>query len=191
MRKILFINILLLFVGALLSAQEVPSGYELVDSLVYIRTGAEDASLSGKNIFSVMPSKLKGDRSDVKVHQSRSIENAMASHIASNESRELTGYRVRIYFDNKQNSRSASESALVGFENAHHDIAAYRSFENPYFRVTVGDFRTKSEATKFLQEIKGEYPSAVLVKEKISYPVIDKDNAVVVDTVKVLRPVKF
>jgi len=185
---------LVLFTAFLtLNAQEieVPSGYELADSLVYIRTGVEDASLSGKNVFNVMPSKMKGDRSDVKVRQTRSVENAMASHIASNESRALTGYRVRIYFDNKQNSRSASESALARFESEHHDIAAYRSFENPYFRVTVGDFRTKSEAMKFLQEIKGEYPSAVLVKEKISYPVIDKENAYVVDTVKVLRPVKF
>jgi hypothetical protein len=53
----------------------------------------------------------------------------------------------------------------------------------------VGDFRTKSEAMELLSRIKREFPSAFVVKESIEFPVVDKDNAFVVDTVKVLRPV--
>ena len=54
--------------------------------------------------------------------------------------------------------------------------------------MTVGDFRTRSEAVKLLERIKGAFPSAFVVKENIAFPVVDKDNAYVVDTIKVLRP---
>jgi hypothetical protein len=42
---------------------------------------------------------------------------------------------------------------------------------------------------ELLSRIKSEFPSAFVVKESIEFPVVDKDNAYVVDTVKVLRPV--
>ena len=56
--------------------------------------------------------------------------------------------------------------------------------------MTVGDFRTKSEAMELLSRIKYSFPSAFVVKENISYPVVDKENAYVVDTIKVLRPIQ-
>ena len=55
--------------------------------------------------------------------------------------------------------------------------------------MTVGDCRTKSEAMELLSRIKRNFPSAFVVKENIQFPVVDKDNAYIVDTVKVLRPV--
>ena len=53
----------------------------------------------------------------------------------------------------------------------------------------MGDFRTKSEAMALLSRIKSAFPSAFVVKENISYPVVDKSNAYIVDTIKVLRPI--
>ena len=76
------------------------------------------------------------------------------------------------------------------FRSLYPEIVAYRIYANPYFKVTVGDFRTKSEAMELLTRIKGAFPSAFVVKENIEYPVVDSENAVIVDTVKVLRPVK-
>ena len=70
----------------------------------------------------------------------------------------------------------------------YHDVVAYRTYANPYFKVTVGDFRTRSEAVKLLERIKGAFPSAFVVKENIEFPVVDKENAYVTDTIKVVRP---
>ena len=39
-----------------------------------------------------------------------------------------------------------------------------------------------------LERIRYEFPSAFVVKENISFPVVDKENAYVTDTLKVLRP---
>lgn len=162
---------------------EVPEGYELVDSVIYRPVATADSALVGKNIFNVLPDK-------VNVRQSQQIANSMKSHVASNGARTISGYRVRIFFDNKQNARTESEAVLKRFKGLYPDVMAYRIYANPYFKVTVGDFRTKSEAMALLARIKGTFPSAFVVKENIEFPVVDKDNAVIADTIKVMRPVR-
>lgn len=162
---------------------EVPEGYELVDSVIYRPVATADSTLVGKNIFNVLPD-------NVNVRQSQQIANSMKSHVASNGARAISGYRVRIFFDNKQNARTESEAVLKRFNGLYPDVMAYRIYANPYFKVTVGDFRTKSEAMALLARIKGAFPSAFVVKENIEFPVVDKDNAVIADTIKVMRPVR-
>jgi hypothetical protein len=162
---------------------EVPEGYELVDSVIYRPVATADSALVGKNIFNVLPD-------NVNVRQSQQIANSMKSHVASNGARTISGYRVRIFFDNKQNARTESETVLKRFNGLYPDVMAYRIYANPYFKVTVGDFRTKSEAMALLARIKGAFPSAFVVKENIEFPVVDKDNAVIADTIKVMRPVR-
>ena len=173
------------------SAQEigVPKGYELVDSLVYIHVSGVDSLLVGKDVFHVMPLKAKGGNADVEIYQSQEVASALRKQIVDNAKRTMNGYRVRIFFDNKQTARVESEETLKRFESMYHDVKAYRTYANPYFKVTVGDFRTKSEAMELLSRIKREFPSAFVVKENIEFPVVDKDNAYIVDTIKVLRPI--
>ena len=181
---------LLIFVGVDLKAQEittVPEGYVLVDSVVYRPVATVDTTLVGKDVFLLMPSREMGNKADVKINQTETVKEAMRRQVADNASRTLSGYRVRIFFDNKQTARVESEETLKKFESMYHDVVAYRTYANPYFKVTVGDFRTRSEAVRLLERIKGAFPSAFVVKENIAFPVVDKDNAYVTDTIKVLR----
>ena len=180
-----------MFSCAGMRAQErvvVPEGYVLVDSVVYRPVATVDTTLVGKDVFLLMPSREMGDRAGVKINQTEAVKDAMRKQVEDNGSRTLNGYRVRIFFDNKQTARVESEETLKRFESMYHDVVAYRTYANPYFKVTVGDFRTRSEAVKLLERIKGAFPSAFVVKENIAFPVVDKDNAYVVDTIKVLRP---
>ena len=188
---LVILTFLLMFSCAGMRAQErvvVPDGYVLVDSVVYRPVATVDTTLVGKDVFLLMPSREMGDRAGVKINQTEAVKDAMRKQVADNGSRTLNGYRVRIFFDNKQTARVESEETLKRFESMYHDVVAYRTYANPYFKVTVGDFRTRSEAVKLLERIKGAFPSAFVVKENIAFPVVDKDNAYVVDTIKVLRP---
>ena len=173
------------------SAQEivVPEGYELVDSLVYRHVAGVDTLLAGKDVFHIMPLKANGGKADVEIYQPQEVAAALRKQVESNSKRTVSGYRVRIFFDNKQTARVESEEMLKKFEAMFHDVKAYRTYANPYFKVTVGDFRTKSEAMDVLSRIKAEFPTAFVVKESIEYPIVDRTNVYVVDTVKVLRPV--
>lgn len=166
-------------------AQElvIPDGYEVVDSVVYRPADAIDTTLVGKSIFNLMPD------GKVAIEQSDAIRSAMTAHIRDNASKKLTGYRVRIFFDNKQDSRAESEATLNRFERLFPGTAAYRSFVSPFFKVTVGDFRTKSEAAQFHKAVVREFPTAFVVKETINYPIVDKEHAYVIDTLLIIKPI--
>ena len=172
------ITAVLLFVSAA-SAQNNNGWYE-ADSLVFTPTAALDSSLVGKDVLGMISSEI---------HQSAQVKSGLATRIEKNASRKISGYRVRIFFDNKQTSRGDSEAALNRFHNMFPGVAAYRSFANPFFKVTVGDFRTRSEATKLLQQVKGTFPSAILIKENINFPVVNTANSYIVDTVRVRRQI--
>jgi len=52
-------------------------------------------------------------------------------------------------------------------------VPAYVSFNPPYYRVRVGDFRSEMEAKRFLNRIKYDYPNGWVVKTSISLPKLD------------------
>lgn len=172
------------------SAQETgnAAGYDYVDSLVYRTVPAVDSLLLGSDIFSVLPQRRTGDKGGVTIVQSQMVEESMRTHILANKGRAIHGYRIRIFFDNSQSARRTSAGALAFFVSHYKGIPAYRSYVNPYFKVTVGDFRTKAEAMEQLVTIKRDFPSAFIVKEKINFPNIGrKPMETIVDTVKVYR----
>ncbi|MBO7117314.1 MAG: SPOR domain-containing protein [Bacteroidales bacterium] len=187
MKKLLYILVLAAAGALSLRAQNivVPQGYQLVDSVVVRQSAQMDTTLMGKNIFSL----LNSGKGTVTVSQPDIIRNGMTKHIEDNKSEKISGYRVRIYFDNKQNSRGASEEAQRRFQANHPGIMAYRSFTSPFFKVTVGDFRTRSEAIQLMQQIQGEFPTAFIVKETINYPVVDKRDSYIIDTLHLVRPI--
>ena len=154
MKKILVILILSMLPCAMLRAQEyrVDNGSTQVDS-----------TLMGRNILSVLGS-------GVKVNQSQSMRSAFDSYVSNNASKKLTGYRIRVYFDNGQNARNKSEAIARSVSAAYPGIGVYRTFESPNYQVCVGDFRTKDEALKVFHSLKSTYPTALLLKDTINYP---------------------
>lgn len=149
-------------------AQETGGSPSFQDSLRAFRAPVVDSALVGKSIFNLLPSRDRGCRTEVKIRQSASILAAMEAKRSRGP--EIEGYRVRIYFDSRQDSRADSENALRRFCRLYPEIPAYRSYRNPFFKVTVGDFRTKSEAIRLLGRIRRDFPSAFVVKDRISYP---------------------
>ena len=82
----------------------------------------------------------------------------------------LDGWRVQIFFDSGTNSKRKATDALNPFPPRYHETKAYLSFKEPYYRVRVGDFRTRLEAEGFLHNIKADYPNAFTVSDKINPP---------------------
>jgi len=98
---------------------------------------------------------------------SPSLIKAEELQLEKNKSRRTQGYRIRIFFDNKRDARDISQQIINNFTFLYPDTPAYREYANPYFEVTVGDFRTKSEAMKFMQGLDKIYPSVFIVRDYI------------------------
>ena len=154
MKRFLVILLLVLLPGLALRAQEyrVDSGVTQVDS-----------TLVGRSILSVLGS-------GVTVNQSRTMRSALDSYVSNNAAKKLTGFRIRVYFDNGQNARNRSEAIAQSISGTYPGIGVYRTFESPNFKVTVGDFRTKDEALKVYHSLKASYPTAIILRETINYP---------------------
>lgn len=156
------------------------SMFTFKDTVMYVQYPLVDTLLAGKNIFELLPG--------VELGQSLTVRTTMAQHVRLNHERKIPGYRIRIFFDNRQNARAESERIEKEFRFLFPEMQTYRSYANPYFKVTVGDFRTRSEAMSRLGKIKNIYPAAFLVKEDISYPPVDRNNPVYLDTVTLIIP---
>ncbi len=81
---------------------------------------------------------------------------------------EIWGYRVRIFFDNSQNARMLANQAMTRFKEIYPDIPAYMVYDNPYFKVTVGNCLTEDEARILQGKIQGAFDRAFPIQEKIS-----------------------
>jgi hypothetical protein len=117
------------------------------------------------SVFSTVKAQQKGD---VKVIMSPEIENLIKRDIALNEANQtIEGFRVQIHFGGE---RAKAQDIKAKFLKQFPETGAYESYQQPNFRVRVGDFRTKLEAQKFLRELAGTFPSAFVVADGIQLP---------------------
>ena len=47
------------------------------------------------------------------------------------------------------------------------DLSSYVEYEEPYYKLRIGDFKTRLEATFFMQQVTPLYSGAFIVKDKI------------------------
>ena len=81
----------------------------------------------------------------------------------------MPGYRVQIYFG--VNRPKASEVKL-DFASRFPETAAYLTYQQPNYKVRIGDFKTRYEALQFLQKIEGLYPTTFVVPDEVKLPII-------------------
>ncbi|MFH0867028.1 MAG: SPOR domain-containing protein [Bacteroidota bacterium] len=89
----------------------------------------------------------------------------------------IKGFRIQIFFDSGNNSKSKAISAMSEFRSKHSKVEAYLMFQEPNYKVRVGDFRTRMDAQRFLHKIADAYPNAFIVKDnEINFPPLDEEE---------------
>ncbi|MBQ4231512.1 MAG: SPOR domain-containing protein [Salinivirgaceae bacterium] len=80
----------------------------------------------------------------------------------------IPGYRVQIASFSGTNSKTSAFTLRDRFMTDYPEVQAYVAFDEPNFKVKVGDFRTRLEAYAFLQQIIEVY-KGYIIKDNI-YP---------------------
>ncbi len=80
----------------------------------------------------------------------------------------LKAYRVCIYTDNGPDARSGAAAAKSLFEETFPGTPVYMFYENPYFRVTVGNCLTLEEAIILKGRVSGTFPKAFPKSEQLA-----------------------
>ncbi|MCA9741954.1 MAG: SPOR domain-containing protein [Deferribacteres bacterium] len=80
---------------------------------------------------------------------------------------EIIGYRIQIYqTENAQEARDFQQDAFLRL-----DIDAYVSYDNPYYKVRIGDFTSRYDAEEFLTTLEGRgYKTAWIVRTLVVNP---------------------
>lgn len=167
MKRIIIATLLILIANQAFAQNESILQLDTIPS--YLQRIEVDTLLMGRDIFDVLAQKDE-TQGNISITQSSIITKSFKQHLINNTSKKIIGYRIRIFFDNSQNAREQSERVLNQFQSTYSTIRAYRSHVSPYFKVTVGDFRTRGEASLLAETLKATYPSAFIVKESINYP---------------------
>ena len=74
----------------------------------------------------------------------------------------IPGYRVQIASFSGANSKTSAFNLRDNFQTDYPTVQAYIVFDEPNFKVKVGDFRTRLEAYAFLQQIKEVYKGYII-----------------------------
>ncbi len=85
----------------------------------------------------------------------------------NNKVKTIPGYRVQIASFSGANSKTNAFNLRDRFMLDYPGVQAYIVFDEPNFKVKVGDFRSRLEAYAFLQQIKEVY-KGYLVKDNIN-----------------------
>ena len=98
---------------------------------------------------------------EVIVHQDARIDSLM-SYLDKNP-QNIKGYRVEIFFG----KRKEAENIKSNFLRKYDQWPIYVVWQQPNFKVQVGNFMTKLQAEKTQQEIKWDYPNAYITITEI------------------------
>lgn len=82
--------------------------------------------------------------------------------------RGVPGYRIRIFSESGLGAKEKQQKIRARFLTEFPDIDAYNDYDEPYFKVYVGDCRTRSEALKLYDRIKKKFPNPILVEDYIN-----------------------
>ena len=85
----------------------------------------------------------------------------------NNRVKTIPGFRVQIASFSGANSKNSAFSLRDRFVIDYPAVQAYIVFDEPNFKVKVGDFRTRLEAYAFLQQIKEVY-KGYIIKDNIN-----------------------
>ena len=79
----------------------------------------------------------------------------------------MPGYRVQIHYGN---NRTKATEIKAEFLLTHPDISAYLIYQQPNFKVRLGDFKTRLQAQELLDKIIDDYPASFIVRDEVRLP---------------------
>lgn len=76
----------------------------------------------------------------------------------------ISGFRIQLYVGNV---RQEADNAKAYVYQLFPDLNPYMSYSQPTYRVKAGDFMYRSDAEHYLEQIRGQYSSAVILADRV------------------------
>jgi hypothetical protein len=95
------------------------------------------------------------------------VEGVLGGYSARALEDEPQGFRVQICTESGNSARDLANGQKAQFYNKYEGKKAYLEWESPNFKVRVGDFKNRLEATLFWKQLSEDFPAAYVVMDEI------------------------
>ena len=123
-------------------------------------SSSPDIISSEKN--ATMPSSTA---TDAPLHVNKRLDAILDTIAMHNKSIKFTnGFRIQIYVGN---DRKAADDAKIYTYQKYPEIFPYLSYQQPIYKVKIGDFLNRMDAERYFADIKDLYPSAMILPDRV------------------------
>ncbi len=77
------------------------------------------------------------------------------------------GYRVQVFYGSDRRQTFNEQNR---FKSAYPKLNTYITYKEPNYYLRVGDFRTRLEAQRLMNELRSTFPTLFIFREKINAP---------------------
>lgn len=110
------------------------------------------------NIFEVLSTPDSVTHATVRIHQDKRIETLLANKKFTNQTT-TNGFRVQVFSSNvQQTAKNKAFNIEKQIQEAFPDQTVYVNYTSPFWKVRVGDFKSKSEAQVFKSQLIDSFP---------------------------------
>jgi hypothetical protein len=130
---------------------------------------AQGGGLSVQEIMNDGRPRYEAER--LTIVQDPALDTLVSRHILYNARKEgVDGWRIQIYRGGHRTASDDANKVRAHFMDDYPDIRTYLTFDRPnWFKVKVGDYRTREEAAIVFFDIQKRYPDAYLIRDVIAF----------------------
>ncbi len=82
----------------------------------------------------------------------------------------IDGYRIQLFSGSERNNANALKTKFL---KLYPETPAYLIYQQPYFKLRVGDYRTKIEAQNIFYKLQDDFGQVIIIPDKINLPKIN------------------
>lgn len=107
-------------------------------------------------------------QSSIQIHGINELDSLVLKNQEQNKiANGIQGYRVQLFFGSE---RKAAMDAKTKFLQMMPNESVYLIYQQPYFKVRVGDYRTKIEAEAVYRKLLPSFDKLFIIPDKIHLP---------------------
>lgn len=127
--------------------------------------GSNDSESNSQSNASQPVEDSKTPLSDMPLHVNKKLDAILDTISMRNKSIKFTnGFRIQIYVGN---DRKAADDAKIYTYQKYPEIFPYLSYQQPIYKVKIGDFLNRMDAERYYADLKDLYPSAMILPDKV------------------------
>lgn len=119
-------------------------------------------------LLTLLPLANVSAQNRVKLISDPKLDSLVSKNIEINKSQQtIDGYRIQLFSGSERNNANALRTR---FKTDYPDENVYLIYQQPYFKLRVGDYRNLIEAQEMYLQLQKTYDQLLIVPDKINLP---------------------